>query len=300
VEALVESVGEVACALCTAASKHPAALALALELLGQLLGASQMSEEQKEHAARGFQHAQTALDPLMKVKGLAEGLSGKREQELMEIREAIACEHGRYAGGGCAEGGGCCDAAVLDYCERLDAHGKVQSLSNFEDLGLVPVLRVATGCAVRVRPNAELGGAPVDCSISLTGATYERGQFEQLHIKAKGHMRIDYRDASYERAAEVARKQPGGRSANRRTLCRARSLKMQPLVQARGASRAVRAGEPERLPAEARYGQLHRVQERGVRVLHDRFLPKGSVPLNVLVSMCTNYRLRWTGRRQVP
>jgi hypothetical protein len=131
----VENVGEVACALCTAASKHPAALALARELMKQLLGASQMSEEQKEHAARGFQHAQTALDPLMKVKGLAEGLSGKREQELMAIREAITANT---------------DAAleadvpkaaehileVLDYCERLDAYGKVQSLPNFPDLGL--------------------------------------------------------------------------------------------------------------------------------------------------------------------
>ena len=33
------------------------ALALARELLGQLLGASEMSEEQKKHAERWFQHA---------------------------------------------------------------------------------------------------------------------------------------------------------------------------------------------------------------------------------------------------
>ena len=76
----VVNVGEIACALCTAASGHSSALVLAGEMLGQLLGVSKMSGEQKEHAARGFQNAQTALDPLMKVKGLAEGLSGKREQ----------------------------------------------------------------------------------------------------------------------------------------------------------------------------------------------------------------------------
>ena len=118
----VVSVGEIACALCTAASKHPGALALAREMLDQLLGASKMSEDEKEHAARGFQHAQTELDPLMKVKGLAAGLAGKREQELMVIREAItantdpaleadvprAAEH---------------MLKVLDYCERVDVNG---------------------------------------------------------------------------------------------------------------------------------------------------------------------------------
>ena len=88
----VLDLGEIACALCTAASKHPTALALAREMLVQLLGASRMSEDQKEHAARGFQHAKRArdmLDPLTMISAHARGLSGKREQELMVITDAI-------------------------------------------------------------------------------------------------------------------------------------------------------------------------------------------------------------------
>jgi hypothetical protein len=184
----VVNVGFIACALCTAASRHPSALALAREMLDQLLGASKMSEDQKEHAARGFQHARKTLDPLMKVKGLAEGLSGKREQELMVIRDAIvahtdpaleadvpkAAEH---------------MLAVLDYCDRLDEHGKVQSLSNFEDLGLFLYYvwrRVARYGFDRTQSSA----AHQWTFYLFNGATYERGQFEQLHIKAKEHVRM--------------------------------------------------------------------------------------------------------------
>ena len=120
----VVNVGEIACALCTAASGHPSALVLAGEMLGQLLGVSKMSGEQKEHAARGFQNAQTALDPLMKVKGLAEGLSGKREQELMVIREAIAANTDPALE---ADVRNAAEAMllVLDDYERRDAQGKL-------------------------------------------------------------------------------------------------------------------------------------------------------------------------------
>jgi hypothetical protein len=194
----VVCVGEIACALCTAASRHPGALALAREMLG----ASRMSEDQKEHAARGFQHARKTLDPLMKVKGLAEGLSGKREQELMVIRDAIvahtdpvleadvpkAAEH---------------MLAFLDYCERLDEHGKVQSLSNFEDLGLFLYYvwrRVARYGFDRTQSSA----AHQWTFYLFNGATYERGQFEQLHIKAKEHVRMIIGCARCERAAKVA------------------------------------------------------------------------------------------------
>ena len=80
--ATIEGLGNIACALCTAASKHAAALALAREMLDQLVAASMMSEQAVEHAKRGFQHAKTAvrpLDPLMTLRGLAEGLAGRRE-----------------------------------------------------------------------------------------------------------------------------------------------------------------------------------------------------------------------------
>jgi hypothetical protein len=85
----VTALGDVACALCTAASGFPIALDAAKEMLGQLVAASTRTEAEKEHAARGFQDATPVLDPLMTVRGLADGLPGKREQELMVIRETI-------------------------------------------------------------------------------------------------------------------------------------------------------------------------------------------------------------------
>jgi hypothetical protein len=282
----VESVGEVACALCTAASKHPAALALALELMKQLLGASQMSEEQKEHAARGFQYAQTALDPLMKVKGLAEGLAGKREQELMEIREAIvantdaaleadvpkAAEH---------------MLAVLDYCERLDKHGKVQSLSNFEDLGLF--------LYYVWRRVARFGFDKTQSSEShqwtfylFNGATYERGQFEQLHIKAKEHMRMIIGTL----ATNVQLK---SRVSSLEEKCKSTDFVSRSIAEMqlwfRHVERLARCGlvSPNDFQLKLDMGNYIGFKNGVYDILHDRFLPKGSVPLNVLVSMCTNY-----------
>jgi hypothetical protein len=76
----IENLGDIARALCTAASKHPTALAIAKEMLDELVAASTMNEQQTQHAARCFQHAQTAqtLDPLMTLRGfVAETPEGK-------------------------------------------------------------------------------------------------------------------------------------------------------------------------------------------------------------------------------
>jgi hypothetical protein len=183
----VDNVGEVACALCTAASRNPGALALAREMLGQLLCVSKLSEEQKEHAVRGFQYAQTALDPLMKVKGLAEGLSGKREQELMAIRDAIVANTDATLE---ADVPKAADRMlnVLDFCERLDEHGKVQSLPNFPDLGLF--LYYVWRRVARYGFDKTQSSESHQWTFYLfNGATYERGQLEQLHIKAEEHLR---------------------------------------------------------------------------------------------------------------
>ena len=86
----VPSLGEIACALCTAASGHPTALAVARDMLDKLLAASRMSSQEKEHAAHGFQHAKVAMDPLVTVRALTAGLSSRRDKELMVIRDTIA------------------------------------------------------------------------------------------------------------------------------------------------------------------------------------------------------------------
>ncbi len=56
---------DIACALCTAASKHPTALAIAKEMLDGPVAVSKMSEQQT-------QHAKTAVDPLMTLRVFAE------------------------------------------------------------------------------------------------------------------------------------------------------------------------------------------------------------------------------------
>ena len=86
-DTLWDTLGFIASALFTAASTHATMLPVASAMLTQLLGASRMSGAEKQHAAYGFQHA--ALDPLGTVRAYAEGLLGKRDQELMVIREAI-------------------------------------------------------------------------------------------------------------------------------------------------------------------------------------------------------------------
>ena len=85
----VIDVGFIASALCTAASRHVEMLPVAKAMLAQIIGASRMSDAEKQHAANGFQHGRAALDPLGTVRAYAEGLLAKRDQELMVIREAI-------------------------------------------------------------------------------------------------------------------------------------------------------------------------------------------------------------------
>jgi hypothetical protein len=282
----VLSLGEVACALCTAASKHPTALAVAKEMYDRLVAASTMTDAEKEHAARGFQHAKTALDPLMKVRGLAEGLSGKSEQELMVIRDAItahtdpaleadvhkAAEH---------------MLKVLAYCERRDAHGKVQSHANIADLGLFLYFvwrRVARYGFDRTQSSA----AHQWTFYLFNGATYERGQFEQLEIKAKRHMRsiVD---------ALATNVQLQSRVTSLELKCNASDFVSRAIaemqlsfkdVEQLGWCGLVSPNEFERKLDMGNYiGFTNGVYD----ILNDRFLPKGGVPLNVLVSMCTNY-----------
>jgi phage/plasmid-associated DNA primase len=282
----VVNVGEVACALCTAASRHPAALALARELLGQLLGASQMSEEQKEHAARGFQHAKTTLDPLMKVKGLAEGLAGKREQELMAIRDAIVANTDATLEADVPK------AAehllkVLDFCERVDTHGKVQVHANNAHLGLF--LYYVWRRVARYGFDRTQSSESHQWTFYLfNGATYERGQFEQLESKAKRHMRsiVDTLSANVQLRTRVS---------NLEVKCDAENFvsraiaEMQPLLKDVEQLGWCGLVSPNDFQLELDTGNYIGFKNGVYDILHDRFLPKGAVPLNVLVSMCTNY-----------
>ena len=82
----------IACALCTAASGHALPIALAKSMLDKLLEVSELTEGEKQLASFAFNRAREPMDPLGVVRGYAEGLNGKRDQELMMVREAIvAC-----------------------------------------------------------------------------------------------------------------------------------------------------------------------------------------------------------------
>ena len=102
----VPSLGEIACALCTAASKHPTALALAREMLGKLVEVSAMTAAEKEHAVRGFQHAKNGTRSSHEGQGLRRGPIG---QERAGAHGHPRCDHrahGRRARGGCPQSGG--------------------------------------------------------------------------------------------------------------------------------------------------------------------------------------------------
>ena len=61
-------------------------------MLDGVLDATPLAEPERALVKRGFQQAKTPLDPVATLRGFAAGLNGKREQELMLIREAIvAC-----------------------------------------------------------------------------------------------------------------------------------------------------------------------------------------------------------------
>ena len=88
----VESLSVVACALCTAAGGHAGLTMTAQLMLGDVLDATKLTEGERGLVSRAFQPARTPLDAVATLRGFAAGLHGKREQELMLVREVItAC-----------------------------------------------------------------------------------------------------------------------------------------------------------------------------------------------------------------
>ena len=88
--ATVESLLVVACALCTAAGGHTLIAPLAKSMLAAVLdSAPSLTNDERGLVERAFQPAKAPLDPLATLRGFATGLNGKREQELMLVREAL-------------------------------------------------------------------------------------------------------------------------------------------------------------------------------------------------------------------
>ena len=282
----ITNVGVIACSLATAASGHAAPTVLARSMLDQLLVSSKMRADEKQVASFGFSRANLHHDPVGTLRAYAEGLSGKRDQELMMVREAITA---------------CTDPAleanvpkaaesllqVLDYCERRDSHGKTHSHGNFADLGMFLYFvwrRVARYGFDRTQSSA----AHQWTFYLFNGATYERGQFEQLEIKAKRHMRSIV-------AALLENVQLHSRVASLELKCKASDFVARAIAEMQLSFKDVEqlgwCGliSPNDFQLELDMGNYIGFKNGVYDILNDRFLPRGSVPLNVLVSMCTNY-----------
>jgi hypothetical protein len=255
-------------------------------MLGQLLCVSKMNGEQKEHAARGFQHAQTALDPLMKVKGLAEGLSGKREQELMVIREAIVANTDAALE---ADVRNAAEAMllVLDDYERRDAQGKLQPNVNFADLGafFYFVWRRVARYGFDGTQHTE---ANQYTFYLFNGATYQHGKRRQFLSKAKEHVRRVVSALIESPQLESRARSLAGKCTSSDLLPRALAEMHESLTND---EKLARCGliSPQEFQLKLDTGNYIGFKNGVYDILHDRFMPKGSVPFNVLVSMCTNY-----------
>ena len=85
---------------------------------------------------RAFQPSRKPLDPVATLRGFAQGLNGKREQELMIVREAIvACTDPALEADvpKAAEAMMC----VLEFCElRDETTGRIERLGNISKLGM--------------------------------------------------------------------------------------------------------------------------------------------------------------------
>jgi hypothetical protein len=283
----LRNLGDIACALCTAASKHEAALALAREMLERLVAASGMSKEEKAHAKHGFQHAKTAVqpfDPRTTLEGFASGLSSKREQALVVIREAIdACTDT------CKEADVVRAAAsmleVLEFEDR-ECTGTVASLGNISALGMFLFyiwLRHARYGLDGTQPEAQKWRLYL-----FNGATYKRDRSDQFEIQAEEHI-IEVLTLLID--APLLRARAGTVLAR----CQSTDLVAAALRKAhmslKNAERLEACGllDPEELEDQMDMGSYIGFPNGVYNVLDELFIPKGSVSPNILVSMSTKY-----------
>ena len=284
--ATVDNLSAIACALCTAAGGHTGFTTSARLMLDGVLEATTLTEPERGLVRRAFQMSKEPLDPIATLRGFAAGLNGKREQELMVIREAIlACTDPALE----ADVPKAAEALleVLDYCERRDASGNRQSLSNIADLGLF--LYFIWRRVARYGFDKTQSSEAHQWTLYLfDGATYERGQWEQLTIRAKGHIRAVV-------TSLVSSVQMQSRAASLDVKCNTSDFIAKAIAEAVECmhdGKLIREGglvSPDEFERELDMGNYIGFTNGVYDVYHDRFLPKGSVPLNVLVSMSTNY-----------
>ena len=210
---------------------------------------------------------------------------GNRNQELMVVREAIDA---------------CTDPAleanvpkatesllrVLEYCDLRDSHG--QPLGNIADLCLF-IYHVWWRVARYGFDKTQSSESHQYTLYLFSGATYERGQWRALKRQATAHLHAVI--ATIESSSAQLR----ARAASLEVKCNTSDFIASAIadaVECMQDGKLLREGgliSPAEFERELDIGNYIGFTN-GVYDMHnDRFLPKGSVPLNVLVSMCTNY-----------
>jgi hypothetical protein len=286
--ATVESLSVIACALCTAAGGHAHLHAHAALMLDTVLDATQLLDTERECVKRAFQRANVPLDPLAVLRGFAQGLNGRRDQELMVIREAItACTDPALEADvpAAAESMMC----VLEFCEMRDeVTGRIERLGNINELGMFIFHIWRRVCALRLRRYTELRRTPVDVFTSSTARRTSAAKWERIAIRVEEHVHavlMRLFDAPSLKA----------RAKNAFARCQSSDYVARALVKTqmsfKNVERLATCGLVSPCEFEREIDMMNYIGfNNGVYdILNDRFMPKGRVPLNVLVSMCTNY-----------
>ena len=285
--ASVESLSVVACALCTAAGGHEVFRSAAKLMLDGVLASTDLTELECALVTRAFQQANAPLDPLAVLRGFAQGLNGKREQELMVIREAIVANTDSALEADVPKAAEAL-LKVLQYCERRDeSTGRIEKFGNIADLGRFLYYiwrRVARYGFDRTQSSA----AHQWTLYLFNGATYERGQYEQLAIQAKEHVRavVEALSVSVQLRSRVMSLEV---KCNTSDFITRALTEMQMMLK--NIKQLVKCGlvSPDEFERELDMGNYIGFKNGVYDVYNDRFMQKGLVPLNVVVSMCTNY-----------
>jgi hypothetical protein len=209
----------------------------------------------------------------------------KRTQEHMVVREAIDA---------------CTDPAleanvpkaaesllrVLEYCDLRDSHG--QPLGNIADLCLF-IYHVWWRVARFGFDKTQSSESHQYTLYLFNGATYERGQWRALKRQANEHLRAVI--ATIESSSAQLR----ARAASLEVKCNTSDFIAKAIadaVECMQDGKLLKEGgliSPAEFERELDMGNYIGFTNGVYDILNDRFLPKGNVPFNVLVSMSTNY-----------
>jgi hypothetical protein len=176
---------------------------------------------------------------------------------------------------------------VLDFCEYRDAGGKLHVLNHIADLSLF-VFCIWRRVARYGFDKTQSSESHQWTMYLFNGATYERGQWKALADDAK-----DYIYRVLRTLLDTPSLKP--RAATAAARCSSSDFIDRALAQAvekmQNPRRLAKCGLicPTEFERELDMGNYIGFTNGVYDILNDRFMPKGSVPLNVLVSMCTNY-----------